>query len=212
MRTNNGRWTIQVILWLTLLGAPTVAQTPPAGQKPSPGAPPSGAAPPGAVTPAGFAIGVDDLLTVKFWGDAQLSGDVVVRPDGKISLPLINDVQAAGYTPEQLSDALEKAASKYITEPDATVIVREIRSRKVFVLGQGVARPGTVLLNTDMNVLQLLAAVGGLLEYADKGNIVIIRTENGRDKRMKFNFSDVVKGKNLQQNILLRPNDTVLVN
>jgi polysaccharide export outer membrane protein len=159
-----------------------------------------------------YVIGVDDLLTIRFWADQQMSGDVVVRPDGKISLPLLNDVQAAGYTPQQLADELKKAAAKYITEPAATIMIKEIRSRKVFVLGQGVARPGVVPLNTEMNVLQLLAAAGGLVEYADKGNIVIIRKENGSEKRFKFNFNDVIRGKNVQQNITLQPGDTVLVN
>jgi len=152
------------------------------------------------------------MLSVRFWGDTQLSADVVVRPDGKISLSLLNDVQAAGFTPEQLAITLEKAASKYITDPDATVIVREVRSRKVFVLGQGVAKPGVVALNTDMNVLQVIAASGGLLEYADKKEIVVIRRESGRERRFKFNFDEVVKGKRPEQNILLQPGDTVLVN
>jgi polysaccharide export outer membrane protein len=168
-------------------------------------------APAATVVPPGYVIGADDLLSIRFWADTQLSADVVVRPDGKISVPLLNDVQAAGLTPEQLNATLEKAASKYIAEPDATVIVREVRSRKVYVLGQ-VARPNPVALNTDMNVLQVLTAVGGLLEYADKGDIVIVRTENGRERRFKFNYNDVVKGKNTQQNILLQPGDTVIVN
>jgi polysaccharide export outer membrane protein len=162
--------------------------------------------------PAGFVIGADDILIIKFWADNQISGDALVRSDGRITLPLLGDVVAIGYTPEQLSDVLEKAASKFLTDPDATVIVREIRSRKVFVLGQGIARSGVVPLNSDMNVLQLIATSGGLLEYADKENIVIIRTENGRERRIKFNYNDVVRGKNVQQNILLQPNDTILVN
>jgi polysaccharide export outer membrane protein len=161
--------------------------------------------------PPGYVIGASDLLTVRFWGDNQLSADVVVRPDGKISVPLLNDVQASGFTPEQLGSALEKAASKFITEPVATVIVREIRSRQVFVLGEGVARAGIVPLNSEMTVLQVLAAAGGLLEYADKRAIVVLRTENGRERRFKFNYNDVVKGKNVQQNIVLLPGDTVLV-
>ena len=169
------------------------------------------AAPVGVTPPPGYVIGADDLLSVRFWADAQLSADVVVRPDGKISVPLLNDVQAAGLTPEQLNAALEKAASKFIAEPDATVIVREVRSRKVYVLGQ-VARPSQVPLNSDMNVLQVLTAVGGVLEYADKGGIVIVRVENGRERRFKFNYNDVVKGKNVQQNIQLQPGDTVIVN
>src|SRR4030095_2056124 len=126
-----------------------------------------------------------------------MSGDVVVRPDGKISIPLLDDVQAAGLTPEQLNEALEKAAAKFVADPDVTVMVREIRSRKVFVLGQGVARQGYVALNSDMNVLQVLAVSGGLLEYADQSSIVISRLEKGREKRFKFNYGEVVKGKNL---------------
>jgi polysaccharide export outer membrane protein len=157
-------------------------------------------------------IGADDLLTVRFWGDQQLSVDVVVRPDGKISVPLLDDVQASGISPEQLALVLEKAASKFVTEPDATVIVREIRSRKVYVLGGGITKQGAIPLNGEMNVLQAIATAGGLLEYADKSGIVILRTENGKENRFKFNFEDVVKGKNAQQNILLRPNDTIIVN
>ena len=183
--------------------------------QPPPGPATAAAAPAGVTLPPGFVIGADDQLTIRFWGDAQMSADVVVRPDGKISVPLLNDIQAAGLTPEQLNQTLEKAALKYIAEPDATVIVREIRSRKVFVLGN-VAKQGPVFLNTEMTVLQVLAEVGGLLEYADKSDIVIIRTENGRqgkqERRMKFNFNEVVKGKNVQQNIVLLPGDTILVN
>ena len=168
---------------------------------------------PVAVTPpTGYVVGADDVLSVRFWADAQLSADVVVRPDGKISLPLLNDVQAAGLTPEELGESLEKAASKYVTDADATVIVREIRSRKIFVLGQGIAKQGMVPLNSDMTVLQAIAASGGLLEYAKKNDITILRSENGQEKRFKFKFDDVTKGKNLKQNILLQPNDTILVN
>jgi polysaccharide export outer membrane protein len=160
--------------------------------------------------PRDYVIGAQDVLSIVFWRDKELSADVVVRPDGKISLPLLRDIQAAGHTPEQLGDIVEKAASKYLTEPDATVIVREIRSRKVFVIGE-VAKPGTVLLTTRMSVLQLIAEVGGLLEHANRGDIVVVREENGREKRLKFNYDDVVKGKRPEQNILLQPNDTLLV-
>jgi polysaccharide export outer membrane protein len=191
-----------------VLAVPIAAQTRP--QKPDEKA--ARSVPAGVQPPPGYVIGADDLLTIRFWSDAQLSTDATVRADGKISVPLLNDVQAAGLTPEQLGDALEKAASKFVTEPDATVIVREIRSRKVYVIGQGVARAGQVTLNSDMNVLQVLATVGGLLEYADKSNILIIRSEGGRDERFKFNYDEVVKGKNIKQNILLHPGDTIVVN
>jgi polysaccharide biosynthesis/export protein len=180
----------------------------PAEAKPTQGVQPSQ----GVQPPPGYVIGPDDVLAIKFFSDAQLSTDATVRADGMISVPLLNDVHAAGLTPEQLSDALEKAASKFVTEPDATVIVREIRSRKVYVIGQGVAHAGVVTINADMNVLQVLATAGGLVEYADKENILIIRNEGGREQRFKFNFDEVVKGKNIKQNILLRPGDTVVVN
>jgi polysaccharide biosynthesis/export protein len=160
--------------------------------------------------PKGYVIGPEDVLSIVVWREKELSADVVVRPDGKVSVPLLNDVQAAGYTPEQLAEIIEKAALKYVTDSDATVIVREIHSRKVFVLGN-VAKPGAYPLTSEMNVLQLIASVGGLLEYADKSNIMILRNENGQERRMKFNYKQVIEGKNLQQNILLQPGDTVHV-
>jgi polysaccharide biosynthesis/export protein len=97
-----------------------------------------------------------------------------------------------------------------MSDPDVTVVVKEIHSRRVFVLGN-VATPGMVALSTDMNMLQLIAVSGGLLEFADKDNITIIRTVGGQEKRLKFNYNDVVKGKNVKQNILLQPGDTVVV-
>lgn len=155
-------------------------------------------------------IGTDDLLSVVFWRDKDLSTDVVVRPDGKISLPMLNDIQAAGFTPEQLSGVVKGTARKYIVDADATVIVKEVRSRKVFVIGE-VGKPGPVLLTSEMNVLQLIAEAGGFLEHANKTNVVIVRTENGREQRLKFNYKDVVKGKKVEQNVVLQPGDTLLV-
>ena len=165
----------------------------------------------GVTPPPGYIIGADDFLLIRFWGEDKMSTDTTVRPDGKVSLPLLNDVQAAGLTPEELAAALRQAAMKFVEEPTVTVIVREIRSRKVFVIGQ-VRTPGPVALNTDMNVLQVLSAAGGLQEYADKDDIIILRKENGKERRIKFKFSDVIKGKNVQQNILLQPGDTIVVN
>ena len=162
------------------------------------------------VLPPGYVIGTDDLLSVVFWRDKDLSADVVVRPDGKISLPMLNDIQAAGFTPEQLSVVVKGTARKYIVDADATVIVKEVRSRKVFVIGE-VGKPGPVLLTSEMNVLQLIAEAGGFLEHANRSNVVIVRRENGREQRLKFNYKDVVKGKKVEQNILLQPGDTILV-
>jgi polysaccharide export outer membrane protein len=168
------------------------------------------ATPVGVSLPAGYVIGSDDVLTIVFWREKDLSADVVVRPDGKISLPLLNDVVAAGYTPEQLRAQLVKTAAKFLEDPNATVVVKEIHSRKVFVTGQ-VGKSGSYPLTGDMNVLQAIAHAGGLLEYADGKNIVVLRTENGQERNFKFNYKDVVKGKNLQQNILLKPGDTIVV-
>jgi polysaccharide biosynthesis/export protein len=160
--------------------------------------------------PAGYVIGAQDVLTIVFWREQALSAEVVVRPDGKISLPLLDDIEAAGRTPEELSALIEKNADKFIKDPDATVIVKEIRSRRVFVIGE-VGKQGPVTLTSEMNVLQLLAEAGGLLEHANRDDIVIVRQEANRELRLKFNYGDVLKGKNLAQNILLKPGDIVVV-
>ena len=160
--------------------------------------------------PPGYVIGIDDDLSIRFWRDTGLSADVTVRPDGKISLPLLDDVPAEGYTPEQLRDVLAKAATKFIADPSVSVLVRAIRSRKVYVLGE-VARPGVVPLNREMNVLQLIAEVGGLAEWANKDDIVVMRQEAGKQRRYRFNYDEVIRGRNPDQNIVLKPGDTVIV-
>ncbi|HXH06107.1 MAG TPA: polysaccharide biosynthesis/export family protein, partial [Vicinamibacterales bacterium] len=170
----------------------------------------NGRPPAGVELPPGYVIGPEDLLMIVFWRDQLLSGDVRVRPDGKISLPLLNDIQAAGATPEELRARLAEAASKFLQEPNPTVIVKEIRSRNVFITGN-VAKPGVYPLNSEMNVLQLIAQAGGLLEYADSKKIVVIRNENGRQRYYRFNYNDVIRQKRVQQNIALKPGDTVVV-
>jgi len=176
-------------------------------QTPAPATPQVTSAP----LPPGFVIGPEDVLAVVFWGEKDMSvPEVVVRPDGKISLPLINEIQAAGYTPEQLTTVLMKAASKYVSQPNVTVIVRVINSRKVFILGQ-VGKPGAFSLTGDMTVLQLIAQAGDVLEYAKSKDIVVARKEEGRTRLFRFNYKDVVKGKKIEQNILLKPGDTVIV-
>ena len=163
-----------------------------------------------AILPADYLIGPEDVLSIVFWREKEMSTDVVVRPDGKISLPLLKDVQAAGYTPDQLTAALVKAASKYIGQPNATVVVKAINSRKVFVIGQ-VAKPGAFPLTGDMTVLQLIALAGDVLEYAKSKSVVVVRTAEGGEQRFKFNYKEVLRGKNAGQNILLKPGDTVIV-
>lgn len=167
-------------------------------------------APPAAPLPTDYRIGVEDILTVVFWKEKDLTAEVVVRPDGKISVPMLNDIQAVGLTPEQLATAVASAATKYIRDPGATVMVKEIRSRKVYVVGE-VAKPGAFSIVNEMNVLQALAEAGGLLEHANKGDIVVVRQVGGAERRFTFNYNDVVRGRNTQQNIKLAPGDTILV-
>jgi len=162
------------------------------------------------VVPADYVIGPEDVLTIFFWREKDLSGDVSVRPDGRISLPLINDVDAAGLTPEQLRVRLTAAADKYIEAPTVTVVVKQINSRKVFITGQ-IAKPGAYPMMGPTTVLQLITMAGGVQEYADDKNIQILRTENGRPVSLRFNYDEVKRGKKLQQNIALIPGDTVIV-
>ena len=199
---------VRAALLIAAVAAPHVAAAQAAA---SSGSAPNGtAAAPAIVIPAGYTIGADDQLSIVFWRDKEMSADVVVRPDGKISLPLLNDIEAAGVTPDQLRARNENAAAKFISEPTATVVVKQINSRKVYITGN-VAKAGTYPLVGDMTVVQLIAVDGGLLEYADSKAIVIMRKENGRDQYFKMNYRDVVRQKNVEQNILLKPGDTVVV-
>jgi polysaccharide biosynthesis/export protein len=168
------------------------------------------AAAPAAALPTDYVIGVEDVLSVVFWREKDMSAEVVVRPDGKISLPMLNDVAAAGLTPEALAAVVSKAGEKFVRDAGATVIVKEIRSRKIYVIGE-VTKPGTIQLGSQMTVLQALGEAGGFVEGADKGDVVIVRTEGGKEQRFKFNYNDVVKGKNVEQNIRLLPGDTIIV-
>jgi len=163
-----------------------------------------------AVVPSDYTIGPEDVIGVVFWKEADISGDVTVRPDGVITLPLIGDMKAAGMKPDALRDAIQTAAGKYLTEPIVSVVVRQLNSRKVFILG-GVMTSGAHALTGPRTVLQLIAQAGGLTEYAKGEEITIMRTENGKPRYFKFNYKEVSKGKKLEQNILLQPGDTVVV-
>ena len=169
--------------------------------------PPAGV---GMLPPAGYIIGPEDVLNVVFWRDKDMSGEVVVRPDGMITLPLLNDVQAAGLTPSDLRSRLISEASRYVQEPNVTVIVRQINSRKVFVTGE-VAKPGPYPLTAPTTVLQMIATAGGLKEYARAKDIVLMRTERGSRVTYPFNYEDVSKRKNLKQDLDLKPGDTIVV-
>jgi polysaccharide biosynthesis/export protein len=160
--------------------------------------------------PSDYVIGPEDILQISVWKNETLSRTVPVRPDGKISLPLLNDVDASGRTPEQLRASVTTAASKLIEEPNVTVVVKEINSRVAYITG-AVVKAGFYPVRGELTVLQLIAMAGGLAEYADSKNIVVIRKQGGKQTSFKFNYKDVVAQKRPEQNIQLVPGDTVVV-
>lgn len=157
-----------------------------------------------------YIIGVDDVLTIRFWREDSLSGDVIVRSDGMISLPLINDIQAAGLTPLELCSRVTRAAEAFVQSPTVSVIVKQVNSRKVYVSGM-VGSSGAIPLSGQMTVMQLIAVAGGLSDYADADNVRVIRTENGRTMVFNVDYDDLTKGKKLEQNIVLKPGDIIVV-
>jgi polysaccharide biosynthesis/export protein len=164
----------------------------------------------GVTPPAGYVIGADDVISVVFWREKELSAEVVVRPDGNVSLPLLNDVNAKGLTPEEFRAKVTTAAQRFVENPNVSVVIRAINSRKIFVTGS-VLRPGTYPLGSSMTVLQAIALASGLTEFANGKNIRIIRDSEGKSESFKFNYHEVAEGKNLVQNIPLRPGDTIVV-
>ncbi|MCC7173707.1 MAG: polysaccharide biosynthesis/export family protein [Bryobacterales bacterium] len=158
------------------------------------------------IDPKTYVIGAEDVLTIRVWREPELSGPVAVRPDGMISLPLLNDVLAGGLTPDKLSENLKKAFTQFITEPEVMVQVSQVNSKKYFVIGE-VGRPGQYQLVVPTTVSQALAIAGGFRQYADTKNVMIIRGP----KRYKFNYREWAQGKNLGQNILLESGDQIVV-
>ena len=163
-----------------------------------------------AVNDAEYKIGPQDILRVDVWKEPEISRTVPVRPDGRISLPLLNDVQAAGLTPMQLAAVVAEGFKKYITSPQVTVSVTEINSRRVYVTGE-VTRAGAFPLLPNMTVLQALSSSGGFTQFARLKNIYVLRVEEGKQVKHPFNYKDVVSGKRPEQNILLLPGDVIVV-
>jgi polysaccharide export outer membrane protein len=180
----------------------------------SPGAPEPSPVIAGESCTAAFVIGPEDVLELAVWGSPEVTRTVPVRPDGKISLPLVNDIQASGLTPIQLREAVTKALKPYIPEPAVSVLVREIHSFKVTVIGQ-VKTPGRYELKGRATVLDVLAMAGGLNEYADRGRIVVLREEEGTPRQIPFAY-DKLTSKNASkpggpENLCVRPGDVILV-
>ena len=155
-----------------------------------------------------FVIGPEDGLSVRVWREPELSGSFTVRPDGKISLPLVNEIQAAGLTPEQLSAAIVQSLSRYMNRPEVSVSVVAVNSRKYYIQGE-VQKPGAYPLVVPTTILEALVNAGGFREFANTKKIVLLR--NGKD-RLKFNYKDVTRGKHTEQNVLLQPGDQIIVN
>ena len=157
-----------------------------------------------------YVIGAQDVLDINVWKEPDVSRVVPVRPDGKISLPLLNDVQAAGLTPDQLAAKVTEELKKYVTNPQVTVIVTAINSQRVYILGE-VTRPGAFPLLPGMTVLQALSSAGGFTQFAKVKSIFVRRLQDGKESKYLFNYKDVIGGKRPEQDILLKAGDTIVV-
>jgi polysaccharide biosynthesis/export protein len=159
--------------------------------------------------PPDYVIGADDTLKISVWKEPDLSESLPVRPDGKISMPLLNDIPAAGLTPLQLRDSITEKLKKYIADPRVTVVVTAMNSRRIFVTGE-VVHSGPVTLLPHMTVLQALSAAG-FTQFANPKATYVLRNQNGRQVKLPFNYKEVVKGNHQEQNIQLQPGDTIVV-
>lgn len=160
--------------------------------------------------PADYILGAEDLIEVMVWKNPDLSTTVFVRPDGKISLPLVGDLQAAGLTSIELRDSIKVLLRRYKKTPEVSVIVREINSFSIFFVGE-VVQPGKVNLKSETTFLQAVTLVGGFTEFADVKKIVLLRKDNGQEQRIKINYKDILSGQNPNGNVTLKRGDTILV-
>jgi polysaccharide export outer membrane protein len=157
-----------------------------------------------------FVIGNDDVLAINVWKEPDISRSIPVRSDGKISLPLVGEVQAAGLTPMKLEKDIAGKLKNYISEPEVTVIVQQVNSQKFNILGQ-VARPGSYGIANSTTVLDAIALAGGFRDFAKKKSIYVLRQGGSGESRIPFNYKEVSQGKNMSQNIKLQPGDTIIV-
>ena len=157
-----------------------------------------------------YVIGPDDVLHISVWKENELSGQVAVRPDGKISLALLNDIQAAGNTPTQLAAQITEKLKQYVTDPRVTVTVVQMNSRKIFIMGE-VARAGAFPMLPNMTLMQALSSAGGFSPYANTKKMYLLRTENGKQTKMPINYKALISGNAPEQNIPLKPGDTIVV-
>ena len=157
-----------------------------------------------------YLIGPNDILHIFVWKEPELTQDVVVMPDGRISFPLIGEILAQGKTITQLKDIIAEKLKNYISAPEVTVIVRQSRSLSIYTIGK-LINPGPYPFVADMTVLQALSVAGGFTQWADVKNILIIRRLGAKEIQIQFNYKEFISGQNPSQNILLKPNDTIVV-
>lgn len=188
------------------------ASNPPAANPPAakaPASPPSETPPSGPNTPSDYIIGADDTLHITVWKEPDMSSSLPVRPDGKISIPLLDDVQAAGMTPMQLANSIKEKLKKYIADPRVTVVVTAMNSQRIFVLGE-VVHSGPMALLPHMTVLQALSSAG-FTQFSNLKAIYLLRVQNGQQTKLPFNYREAIKGRGTQPNIILKPGDTIVV-
>jgi len=157
-----------------------------------------------------YRIGNGDILEIITWKEPDFSGEVIVRLDGKITFPLLDDIQAEGRTPVQVKKDIEKRLKEFIEDPIVTVNLKNPVSQKFYILGE-IANTGEYPLVKDLTVLQAFALAGGFTEWASKKEIILVRQENGKKKIIRINYKNIIKGINLKNDILLKPNDTIIV-
>ncbi len=160
--------------------------------------------------PADFVIGPEDVLSIMVWHEPDLTTKATVRPDGKIGLPLLNDVQASGRTPKQLQEEITVGLKKFMADPAVSVVVQEIHSQMVFITG-AVAKPGAYPLGRPMTIMELLIRAGGLAEFAKSEDVQVLRKEANKLHRLRFNYKQFAEGKNYQQDIPLKSGAMVIV-
>ena len=162
------------------------------------------------VDPNAYIIGEQDALVITVWKEKEISGGVVVRPDGKITVPLVGEIKVVGMTPMHLQSVLMEKLKPFVTVPQVSVAVTEIRSRKIYLIGHA-AREGPFPINSTTSVLQIIAQAGGLKDFAKRKKIYILRQHGTDQTRFDFNYDQVIKGQHIEQNILLEPGDTIVV-
>ena len=156
-----------------------------------------------------YVIGIGDVVEIAVWKNPDLTVTVPVRPDGRVSVPLLGDVQASGMTPFAMKQALSEGFRQYITAPSVSVVIKEINSQKIFVTGE-VTKPGAYDLRPHTKLMQALALAGGLTPYA-KGRVVVLRDRQGKDRRFEIDLAGIIKGRHPEDNLVLQPGDTLIV-